>query len=150
MFFFQSSSNWRDDDEGTAIGQVAPAVAVAVDVAVHVEQRLGPGDAVHAVLAAISRVVAVASGRDGTLRRDRLAAADAADLGLHVAGQADGAAQRDLVGRHPADDRIVHVEVVQRAVRVGKAIDLDAAPGQIGSQVTSGHGLVGELERHRH
>jgi hypothetical protein len=101
-----------------------------------------------AVLRLEVRVVAERAGRHRGLRRDRLAAANGADLALEVVRQADGAAQRDLVRRVAAHDRVVHVEPGHDEVRVDIAAQADAAVRQVRREAAVGHGDLGELDRH--
>ena len=154
MFFFHSSSSWRLDwsdcvaissTSGAAVGTLAPAVAVAVDVAVDVEQRLGARQVEVAHLGVQVGAVAAGQRRDDRLRRDRLAASHEADLLLDVGRQRDGPAQRHLVGREAADQRVLHVEDRQRDVGAERAVRGDAAPGEVGRELAAGHGLVDEL-----
>ena len=130
-----------------AIGRLAPAVAVAVDVAVQVEQRLGARQVVFAHLALEGAVVAPGAGRDRRLRRHRLAAPHQRDLALHVHRQRDGAAQRHLVRRGAADERMLHAEVGDRHVGARHALHADAALGQVGRELVVGNGDVRKLGR---
>ena len=132
-----------------AVGQVAPAVAVAVDIAVHVEQRLRARRAVVAHLALERRVVAAGVRHDARLRRNGLALSHQPDLALDVVGEADRAAQRDLVGRVATDDRIFHVEVGHRDVGVEHPLGANAALGEARHELAAGHRGIDELRRQR-
>ncbi len=101
----------RDDErQRLAIRQVAPAVAVAIDVAEPVEQRLGGGDVeAHEVLA--RRVEAEHVRRQELRRHLGLTLPDHPGLLVGVVRHADRAPQRDLLLRVAADDGVLHVEV---------------------------------------
>ncbi len=98
------------DHERLAVRKIAPAVAVAVDVAELVEQRLRAGDVV-ADVALEFRVVAGDARRDRLRRALRLALPEDADLLFAVVRHAERAAQRDALLRVAADDRVLHVEI---------------------------------------
>ena len=123
------------EHQRAAVGQVAPAVAVLVDVAIQVQQRLGAGRVVLAHLGLEGLVVAGHARRDDALRRDRLALAGQPHLALDVHAQRDRAAQRDLLRRVAADDRVLHVEVGRRDVRALVADRPHAVLGEVGREL---------------
>ena len=126
MFFFHSSLSWRASLVGLggvlqhqrlAVGLLAPAVAVAVDVAVQVEQRLGARRVVLAHLALEGRVVAAgAAARSGDCagiawpRRTRRISRSTSTASAMARRSAT------LSRRVAADHRVLHVEVGQRDV----------------------------------
>ena len=83
------------------------------------------------------------------MRRNALAVAHEANLGIDVERQADRAAQRDLVGCEPADQRVVHVEVGETDVGVDDGVGFDAFLGQVGRELRVRHRRLGEIGRHR-
>src|SRR6516225_8266418 len=102
-----SSSYWRKSAD---VAEIAPAVAVAVDVAEFVEQR--PGSRWIVSLAVLDvGVVAGDVGRNRLRGRLALALADDANLFVDVVRHGDRAAQRDFFLAVAADDRIFHVEI---------------------------------------
>ena len=135
------------DQQRRAIGAVAPAVAIAVDVAVGVEQGLGARRVVVAHLALPRRVVPGELRRDDALRGNRLAAPDQGDFLLHVIGQRQRAAQCDLVGRVAADHRMLHAEVGECRIDQRHALDADATPGQMRRQLVVRDRHAGEFVR---
>ncbi len=128
-----------------AVGLVAPAVAVLVDIAVQVEQRLGARSVVLAHLGLQLRVVAREQRRDDALRRNRLAAAQHGDLALVVVGQRDRAAQRHALGRVAADHRMLHAEVHQRRIDQRHALHAQALLDEVGREFVVGYGDGGEF-----
>ncbi len=112
--------------ERSAVGLFAPAVVVAVEVAVQVQQGLGARRVVFAHLALVGRVVARGEGRDRRLRRNAVATEDMADVGVAVVGQADGAPQRHLVWRVAADQRVLHEEEAHAHVGLQAALQAHA------------------------
>ena len=136
------------EHQGRAVGQLAPTVTVAIQVAVHVQQGLGAGGVEVTHLAAELRVIAGGVRQDRRVGLNRLAASNQCNLSPHVVGQADGSAQGDLACGVAADHRVVHVEVGQRVHRTDVAEGLDTALGQVGRQPALGNGQVDEIGRH--
>ncbi len=130
------------------VGQLAPAVAVAVDVAVQVEQRTRLGAVEFAHLRLEPRVVAPDLRCDVRLRRDRLAAPRQADLAIDVHRQRDGPAQCHLLRRVATDHRVFHREVRHRDIVALVAHHVDAASRQMRRQLAVGQRLFGELVGH--
>ena len=134
--------------QGLAVGRIAAAVAVLVDIAEGVEQALGAGRVEVAVFGLELGVVGAGVGYVGALRRDGLAAAHHANLGLGVHGEADGAAQRHLVGRHATNNRVVHVEHVEEDFAVQCPVERHALLDQVGRKLSAGRHLGDEVLRH--
>ena len=156
MFFFHSSSPCARarvrrrpalDRERLAVGRLAVAVAVAVLVAEAIEQRARERRVVELRLRLEGRVVARDIGRDRPVRGRRAALQQHADrLGVVVA-HADRAAQRDLLQRVAADDRIFHVEVDPPRIRPQQHVVHDAPRGERRQQVAVRvERLLGELD----
>src|SRR6185436_589509 len=114
--------------------QIAPAVAVAIDVAELVEQRLCATDVVANVALKI-RIVAFDIRRQRLRRRLGLALARDAYVLVDVVSHADRAAQRDPVGGQPANHRVLHVEVGVYDRGLDAGADADAALGELGLEV---------------
>ena len=134
-------------DERRAIGVLAPAVAVAVDESVGVEQRPRMRAVIAVHLRDKARIESRGEGRHRRLRDDQSALAYVRRFGSRVVGKTDGSAQRDPLGRHAADGRIVHVEVRVDDVGVDDAIQREPAPGQRRGDLAGGRGQIDELQR---
>ena len=109
----------------SAVGKVAPAVSVAIDIAELVEQRPRPCG-IEANVAAELRIIPGHVRRDGLRRRLTLALSHDTDLVLGVVRHADRATQRNLVVAVASDDRIPHVEIGVRDRRLDRAPHLHA------------------------
>ena len=125
--------------EGAARRRLAPAVAVAVNEAVEVEQRARLRDAVLAHLAAIGGVVARRERHHRRLRRQREPAAHHADVGGAVVGQRHGAPQRNLPGLVAADQRIGEVEEGHLHLGARPELAHDAATLEKWRELAVGH-----------
>ena len=136
------------DHQRTAVGHLAIAVAVAVHIAEHVQQRLRLGHVVLACDGAQARIVPGNPRAVGGLRRDRLVLADDRDLVLGFVGERDGAPQRHLLRRVPAHDGILHVVEVVGEIERRHLLHLDPALGEVRRELVVGHALVGELLGH--
>ena len=132
-----------------AVGALAPAVAVAVDEAVQVEQRTRAHRAGLAHLAAQVRLEAVAVRRDHRLRRLGLALQHEADLFAAVEGQRDGPAQRHLLRAVAAHRGVLAVEEGVRGGGLQRAVQLHAALGEVGRQLPAGQRHRGQVGRQR-
>ena len=136
------------DEQRRTIGLLAPAIAIAVDIAVQIEQRLGARRVEITVGALEGRVVAGRVRHHDALRGYGHAAAHEADFAVDVHAQADGAAQCHALGLQAADDRVFHVEVAQRRAGLQHALATDALARQVGRHLAAGHGDGHEVERH--
>ena len=128
-----------------AVGHIAPAVPVLVDIAVHVEKRQGAGAVKQAHLGAKGRVVAVSRGLYRPLGNDGLVAARQPHLLAGVVAQRNRAPQRHLVGRIAANHRVLHRKVRQGHVRHRHALHHDAFLGQVGCELVVGYRQIGHL-----
>ena len=88
--------------------------------------------------AAVLRVVAGDARRDRVLRADRLALADDADLVLDLVRHGDRAPQGDLLLGEAAHRLVLHVEVQVDDLRIDAALELDAAPRELGLELAVG------------
>jgi hypothetical protein len=134
------------EQQRRSVGALAPAVAVAVDVAVQVEQALCARRIVFAELAAKRGLVVVGEGNDRRLGDDRLPLPQDADLARRVHRQADRASQRDVGGLVAADHRAFHVEERLRRSGLDLAIAADALLREVGRDLAARHRRVDELE----
>ena len=130
-----------------AVGLLAPAVAIAVDVTEGIEQGACPRPRERAHVAAESGIKSGHRRRHRRVRGHRLALAHQPDFFVDVVCQRNRASQRDLLGRVAADQRMLHVE--QRHVDVGarRAVHADAALAQAGGELAAGDHDVGEVVR---
>ena len=136
------------DDERRAVGALPPAIAVAVEKAVGVEQGEGAGAAELAHLRSQVRIEPRRARADELMADDGLAAPHLADLLGGVDGQRDGAAQRHLRGRVAAHDRVLHREVRQRQIGARIAHRIQTALGEVRRDAVVRDGDAGEVLRH--
>ena len=130
MFFCHSSSRSRSragrrrrhrQRQRLAVRQLAPAVAVAVDVAELVEQRLRRRGVVRRRDVRACRRGRARPAESAAWRRAPGPGSTTWISSSRVEAHDDRAAQRDLVRRVAADDRILHVEVRVRQRRLRDA-----------------------------
>ncbi len=133
------------DLEGAPVGKLPPAVAVAVEVAVDVQQRLGPRGVVVLLGRPEGGVVAHHARGHGALGGDRLPLAHDEDLLAAVVGHHHRAPQRHLLRPVAADDGILHVEHVVGDLRLLLAEHQHALARERRGQPAVGQHLVDEI-----
>ena len=124
---------------------VSPAVAVAVDVAIHVEQRLRSRQVVLPIFAAKFGIEADGVRHDGRLCRNRLILSRKSNFLLRIGRQVDRTTQRDPFRGVATDNRIVHVVHIHRQIRGKHAIQLNALSLQVRRELAVRSSGVDEL-----
>ena len=127
-----------------AVGQITPAVAISVNIAIHVKQCSRPCRVVFAHFRLEFGIVTKGAWLNRALRGNGLVAPGQANLFISVVGQRNGAPQGDLFGRVAAHQRVFHVEVGHRDIRDRHALHGDVLFGKIRSDLVIGNCLVGK------